>query len=238
MPISAKIIGAAFLYYVLPQLVLKPHWLEIVSFFGGPRGALVFGTQAVHALVYVFVGTFLGVLYAGWLPALDRYKNSPRLWPWQSTPEKRAAFFELTRRAVITMIFNNVVIGIPLAWLLFRGNRPHHYGDAALETFPASITIAWQLAACQVIEATLFYLTHRLLHTPFLYRNVHKTHHQFTYTVFFAAEHAHPVEWLLGNVIPFLAGPQLVGAHTAFVWVWIFTRISITLTNHSGYCKC
>ena len=35
-------------------------------------------------------------------------------------------------------------------------------------------TVAWQLAVCVVLEDALFYWSHRLLHTPLLYRHVHK----------------------------------------------------------------
>ncbi len=39
-----------------------------------------------------------------------------------------------------------------------------------------------------------FYWTHRILHHPVMYKRFHKQHHEYTGTIGFAAEHAHPFE--------------------------------------------
>lgn len=39
-----------------------------------------------------------------------------------------------------------------------------------------------------------FYWTHRLLHSKSLYARFHKQHHEYTGTISFAAEYAHPLE--------------------------------------------
>lgn len=62
-----------------------------------------------------------------------------------------------------------------------------------------------------------------------------QVHHTFMYTVSVAAEYAHPLEWLLGNALPFLVGPRLVNAHCAFVYTWMVLRIAATIEGHSGY---
>ena len=46
----------------------------------------------------------------------------------------------------------------------------------------------------------------------------------------------HPVEYLLSNVLPAMAGPTLLGAHAVTVWTWLVWRLGETMANHSGYC--
>jgi len=236
-------VSLALFAYVLPQLVLRPAWPAILRLFGdSPAATLIVGQLLVHAAVFVAVNGMYAVLYAGYVPQLDRYRVIPKPWPWQRDEATRAAFWASVRSAITAIAFNNLALGLPLAWLTYRGPRTlaeaggGGYGDVSLATFPSVATMAWQLVACVVVEDTLFYWSHRLLHTPWLYRHVHKTHHAWWHTISLAAEHAHPVEWALGNALPFIAGPQLVGAHTAFLYVWMVLRIASTLDGHSGYC--
>ena len=46
-------------------------------------------------------------------------------------------------------------------------------------------------------------------------------HHEYHDPVAFAAEHTHPLESLLGNHIPFFAGPIVTGAAFPVVVVWV-----------------
>lgn len=50
------------------------------------------------------------------------------------------------------------------------------------DSFPSLFEISWQILAFAVIEDALFYFSHRMLHTGFLYRNIHKVHHSYNIT--------------------------------------------------------
>ena len=84
----------------------------------------------------------------------------------------------------------------------------------------------------------LFYTSHRTLHAvPFLYRHVHKKHHEFVGTVAIAAEHAHPLENFLGNAVPTVGFLLFVVRAPQPVWfVWFAARMQETYESHSGYC--
>jgi sterol desaturase/sphingolipid hydroxylase (fatty acid hydroxylase superfamily) len=62
-----------------------------------------------------------------------------------------------------------------------------------------------------VVEDFTFYWSHRLLHTPFLYKNFHKIHHEYNTSVSIASVYAHPIEYTLGNIMPCSYGFLILG---------------------------
>ena len=86
-------------------------------------------------------------------------------------------------------------------------------------------------------EDFTFYWSHRMLHTPFMYKHVHKWHHKFTTTVGLAAEYAHPIEFMLGNMMPTAMGPTILGPnmHLVSLIAWYIVRVGESLDGHCGY---
>lgn len=87
------------------------------------------------------------------------------------------------------------------------------------------------------MEDLSFYFAHRSLHVPFLYKKIHKIHHEFNNTVSIASSHAHPIEYLFGNSIPMSLGYLILGnkCHFATYMIWIVLRIFETIDGHCGY---
>ena len=81
----------------------------------------------------------------------------------------------------------------------------------------------------------MFYWAHRAFHHPKLYARFHKQHHKFNSTIGIAAEYAGPVEYVLANSIPTMAGPILFGAHPYTLWIYLSVRVWETVESHSGY---
>eukprot|EP00455_Lapot_gusevi_P014815 TRINITY_DN17463_c0_g1_i1.p1 TRINITY_DN17463_c0_g1~~TRINITY_DN17463_c0_g1_i1.p1 ORF type:complete len:157 (-),score=32.90 TRINITY_DN17463_c0_g1_i1:112-582(-) len=92
-----------------------------------------------------------------------------------------------------------------------------------------------QIGFFMVVEDTIFYFAHRTLHHPAIYQYMHKWHHQYKETVGIAAEYAHPMEYLLANMIPTAIGPLLCGAHLYTFFMWLILRIGETIDGHCGY---
>jgi 4-alpha-methyl-delta7-sterol-4alpha-methyl oxidase len=91
-----------------------------------------------------------------------------------------------------------------------------------------------QLIVFALVEDTIFYWSHRALHTRWLFKHIHAKHHRFRFVRPVVAEFAHPVENLL-NFVAFFAGPCLLGTPFLTLQVWVVVRMIETLEAHSGY---
>lgn len=220
----------------LPQLLWRPHWQAFLDLIGGEKFANVFGNALLSTAVLVLLNAAFYVLYKLELPAVEQFRvTTARPWPWRSASAAERARFAAAVRGGAALSALNVALTVPLGWVSYAGAVRLGYSGEA-ETFPGAATMAWQLLVFILIEDTLFYWSHRLLHSvPFLYAHVHKVHHRFTHTVSIAATATHPLEYALSNVVPFVAGPTLLGAHCATLYVWIIFRVGETVFHHSGY---
>ena len=83
----------------------------------------------------------------------------------------------------------------------------------------------------------MFYWNHRFLHLKQVYPYIHKIHHQHKVTIALAAVYTHPIEFILGNLLPMAAGPMILGSHMHItaVFMWYGLRTMSTLDGHSGY---
>lgn len=119
-----------------------------------------------------------------------------------------------------------------LAYPLFAA-----YVDVSSLELPTVRTSLTHLFVCIIAEDFLFYWSHRFLHHPMLYKHFHKQHHEFKVLTGYAiaSEYTHPVESLLGNVIPVMAGPYLTECHFSTTCLWLIIRMFKTCDAHSGY---
>ena len=83
-----------------------------------------------------------------------------------------------------------------------------------------------------------FYWVHKILHNPSLYW-IHKFHHEHYNTVSIAPTSAHPLEYILSNVIPTGMGLSLLAnftpVHFVTIFIWFTYRVFETCDGHCGY---
>ncbi len=83
----------------------------------------------------------------------------------------------------------------------------------------------------------IFVPVHMLMHSNMFYKHVHKLHHTYSQPVSIISAHAHPIEFILGNLVPLGFASMLLGSRMHFfTFVAIgTTRILGTSIGHSGY---
>lgn len=142
--------------------------------------------------------------------------------------------WDVTKRCLIETVLVGAVLLRPLL-IWFAAPLLMQRGLHGGPELPSLLTFAWQLAVAIVFNNIMFYWVHRALHHRSIYRFIHKQHHQFKTTIGIAAEHAHPVEQLLANAIPLVAGPLVVNMHFVAWWAYLIIREYETIDAHSGY---
>eukprot|EP00054_Salpingoeca_dolichothecata_P037161 m.9939 g.9939 ORF g.9939 m.9939 type:complete len:276 (-) comp7294_c0_seq1:75-902(-) len=191
--------------------------------FLSDRAFYVVTIPAFHIIVSSLFCWFIHFAYRyHWF---DKYKIRPAK---EYPPEK------LVLKA-IKEFYRSKVISLAVHWFFLY----HVY--TALHEIPFNKPMdPWYIILAQIpvfilLEDMLFYWAHRLFHHPAIYKLIHKKHHQFRYTVGFAAEYAHPVEAVVANTLPSYAGPALLGAHPVTFLIWIFLRVWESTDAHSGF---
>ena len=107
-----------------------------------------------------------------------------------------------------------------------------------LEDWPTTFEMVSQFFFFLFVEDTAFFWSHYLFHSPKLYW-IHKQHHEYNITITLAATYAHPIEYLLGNGLPFGIGYRILcgftKVHLVTIMVWTVYRLLETCEGHSGY---
>jgi len=80
-----------------------------------------------------------------------------------------------------------------------------------------------------------FYMIHRLLHTPFLYKHVHSLHHQYKAPSCFESVYVHPVEYMMNSLTVLMVGPLLGRVPLVQMCIWMVVGTFLQVHDHSGY---
>lgn len=140
---------------------------------------------------------------------LDVYKYPEFLYKYKLQKSERT---QITSKQ-ISKLFKNVILSqltlfLPIACILYYtyNDDPTSIGFRLDAKIPSLIEMCKDIFIFIIVEELMFFYAHWTLHQPMFYSKIHKVHHQFTAPVALACIYAHPIEVLLGNILPMLTG--------------------------------
>lgn len=226
--IVAVILSLSYFFY-MPKVI--HYFLPKENEIKNPGLFYAFVSFFVHEVVYLLANSYYIIIYFINLPFFERYKVSSEPWPWQQDKEE---FRKLVIRTIKQVSFNHLVV-VPLVLLpnIIFNDCPYRLNDE----IPSIFEIIAQIIFCMICEDFAFYWSHRTLHTDYFYGKIHKLHHEYKETICISSEYAHPIEYLLGNILPTNLGGLILGQR-----MHIITSILVSMMvsheaidGHSGY---
>ena len=217
---------------------LQTHWSRLVATYS-PSEIIVTGNIIIQTFAFWMAGLFY--------LSIDLIPSHP-LYKYKIQPAKKVTMKEVWQ-SIRMVLVNQFLIAMPLdVSLLLLAAKLERPPSLSVSPFLPSIReIARDFTISILVREVLFYYSHRLMHIPALYKRIHKWHHQFTAPIALSAEYAHPIEHLVSNVIPIIAGhspflsqilkvgPFALRSHVVSFWIFLAFELLETTTVHSGY---
>ena len=196
---------------------------------------------AMHEFIYF--GRCIPWMILDYIPSFRKYKtqgvrNSQAFCipSTDSAQQKMPTLAEQWACARLVLL-SHFTVELPQIWLFHP--LAQYCGLSTTVPFPSWWTMAYQIAIFFVCEDAWHYWFHRALHTPNLYKKIHKLHHQYSAPFGLAAEYASPIETMIlafGTVgIPIIYTSFTKDLHILTMYVWIVLRLFQAIDSHSGY---
>ncbi len=138
------------------------------------------------------------------------------------------------RREIAWSAISAVIYGVPVGIALWAWNE---HGLTLIYTDPSAYPVWWLPLSALVylaIQDSWFYLTHRLMHAPALFRACHYVHHQSNPATGWASMSFHPWEALtMAPLVPVLL--FFLPIHVAALGFVTLVMTVFGITNHLGW---
>lgn len=188
---------------------------------------------SLELLLILLVGNcFYFFLYKNKFAFFEQYKATEEPWPWESDPaEWNRMFWRSLKFNFFNLFISLPIMNAPFIIMDYQIPNPEDYN------IPTGLTFLLQILFCCLMEDVLFYFGHAFLHTPYMYKTFHKYHHEQKQTTSLACIHGHPIEFIIANVVPELAGAILLGKrmHISTQYGFAVIRMINSFDEHCGY---
>jgi sterol desaturase/sphingolipid hydroxylase (fatty acid hydroxylase superfamily) len=175
-----------------------------------------------HAVNYFFWSAFFACL--DHFQLLQRYKLPRHA---SGTAPSSARWRTIKDHSMTLVVVNPIAFHFSYSLFEWFG-----VGKADDPLPPVHVIFATMCVA-QVFASVGLYYIHRELHRSKVLYNFHKLHHLFVASEALVAEHAHPVEGVLQNMVPNMASVLLMGSHPFVASVWLVSMCT-HLSQHDS----
>jgi methylsterol monooxygenase len=205
---------------------LERMWMAWYAWMGNDVLATGIMSFVIHESLYF--GRSLPWIIIDCIPWFNRYKIQQHKIPtaWEQT------------QCALLVLLSHFTVELPQIWLFHP--MCQYFGLETSVPFPSVYKMAYQIAIFFVFEDAWHYWMHRAMHSSsFLYKNIHKIHHQYSAPFGLAAEYASPIEVMVlgfGSVgVPIVWCAITKDLHILTMYVWIVLRLFQAIDAHSGY---
>jgi len=131
------------------------------------------------------------------------------------------------------LVLLNTALLVPLLYMTYPVYR--HFATDPFGELPPLWTVILQVPVFISTAEIVFYFPHRWMHTPWAFKHIHHIHHEYTAPIALASVYSHPAEFALSNVLPFVLGPILCGAHMVTWLIWTVFGVASGSIGHMGF---
>jgi len=211
----------------LDNLIIRV-WAQIVEVTGG-EAEDYFRMCILPALSSIVLFWVLNVplLFFNFFPALNPIER----WKVQK------GRYETKERIfwMITLVLVNHAIGMGISASPINYSALKKSGlMSGMTGIPTLWQLAWQVTTCCFLYDALFFAVHCLMHTKWLYHNIHKVHHRSKISIGISSAYFHPVDYVL-SAVTVLAPAAMVSNHVLTTMVWLLVHMLETTNAHCGY---
>lgn len=139
-------------------------------------------------------------------------------------------------RAIKGVLVNQLVVTLPMALFgYYLITLDKEYDMDKIRKIPTFMSMIKDFFVFFIINEVGFYYAHRILHMKYLYKIIHKKHHEWTAPIGLTALYSHPIEHIFSGLLPNVIGIQLMDSGLFTTWLWFGLMTFETITTHSGY---
>ena len=178
---------------------------------------------------YMFVHTWTGVIYYALNIPLLIFNFFPAINPlerWKIQKGKYETFPNVCKMMVY------VVVNQTLSTAAAVMTQPRR--DISIETVPSCVDLAWQVVACMVLYDSFFFCLHCIMHTEWMYYNIHQTHHLSKTSIGISNAYFNPIDYVLTTFCVYIP-PLLISNHVVTQIVWFSVLVCESTNAHCGY---
>lgn len=196
------------------------------SFFQSDLWIFSFSILAIYHIVFWFCNICLIFIELYDIPWIDQYRIQKQKKKLRFQPD----MVRLMVKETITNEISSICLS-PVLYFIFT-----YFGEVQIhEPRPAWSTILFQLGLFILSEDTIFFWTHYLFHTPWLYQNIHKKHHVYRQPTGVTAVLSDPIEGVQSQFALWFMPIVLREKHLFTLCLWVAIRVYQTVLAHSGY---